>query len=95
LAEICIKCVIFVENCKNRTALGAPPPDCLASGDRGQTPGSWGLRSKTPNSLWQLGAPPPDPVKPLPLKNSGYAAGATPLDHKGTFDLKLMGFILL
>ena len=39
---------------QNFQALGAPPLDPRASG-------GWGLCPQTPNSLWRLGAPPPDP----------------------------------
>jgi len=46
--------LFLLKNRKNRRALGARPPDPLASG-------GWGLCPQTPIGLRRLRAPPPDP----------------------------------
>ena len=61
------KALSFYQNAKFLSA-GDSAPDPRASN------GGWGLRPKTPISLWQLGALPPDPqISPPPLRISGYS----------------------
>jgi len=57
--------LFLVKDRKNRRALGATPPDPLASG-------GWGLHLQTP-SLRRLGASPPDPRNSPPWRIPGYA----------------------
>ena len=52
---------------QNFQALGTPPPDPRVSS-------GWGLCPQTPNSLWRLGAQPPDPQdSPSESRISSYA----------------------
>ena len=55
------------KNAKFSSAGGKAPRPCASGG--------WGLCPQTPNSLWQLGALPPDPQNsPFKLRISGYAS---------------------
>ena len=54
--------VFLKKKMQNFQALGAPPPDPRASG-------GWGLCPQTPNSLWQLGVPPPAPKTASAITN--------------------------
>jgi len=79
LAEICIKCVIFIE--KLPSARGFVPllPACLTSGPDPFASSGWGIYPQppaaegfSPDSQRPLaaGGSPPDPRQPLSIENS-------------------------
>jgi len=84
LAEICLKCVIFIKKLHKLPNAGGRPP-CL------QPPasGSWGLSPRPPMASGSSEGLAPDPQWPLaalggrprlqstspPLRNPGYATG--------------------
>jgi len=69
----------WLKNRKSRRALGAPPPDLLASGVWGLTPsppasGGWVLRLQTPLASGGWGLRPQTPRNSPPMTNSWLRA---------------------
>jgi len=65
--------LFLLKNCKNRSALGDPPPDLLPLPPDTEPSVAGGFASHTLDGLRRLVVPLPEPRQPPQLRNPGYA----------------------